>query len=74
MKELVEYLGNLVNFNPAQILLWRLSQFNDRPTQSITDSQGKVRKFLKAEKWRNEFPQEILRPISNPVEIFLGIS
>ncbi|PAV73868.1 hypothetical protein WR25_16057 [Diploscapter pachys] len=44
MKELVEYLGNLVNFNPAQILLWRLSQFNDRPTQSITDSQGKFMK------------------------------
>ena len=50
MKELVEYLGNLVNFNPANILLWRLSQFNDRPTQSITDSQGKVGEIFKGRK------------------------
>ncbi|KJH43026.1 MATH domain protein [Dictyocaulus viviparus] len=41
MRQLVDYIGKEINYDPAKILLWRVSPFNDRATQFLTDSQCK---------------------------------
>ncbi|EYB93160.1 hypothetical protein Y032_0185g1022 [Ancylostoma ceylanicum] len=42
MRQLVDYIGKEINYDPAKILLWRVSPFNDRATQFLTDAQCKV--------------------------------
>ncbi|VDM62869.1 unnamed protein product [Angiostrongylus costaricensis] len=42
MRQLVDYIGKEINYDPAKILLWRVSPFNDRATQFLTDSQSKA--------------------------------
>ncbi|KHJ95269.1 hypothetical protein OESDEN_04787 [Oesophagostomum dentatum] len=42
MRQLADYIGKEINYDPAKILLWRVSPFNDRPTQFLTDAQCKA--------------------------------